>query len=131
MTEGTGFVPEQNAPPETGSLTPPAQGEQISGPGYVPPDTDTPETSTAAQPSVPAGYVDATIVQGMIEQALARQTAQHAEDMQNLRKSLVPGAPSPVPEHAAGVGLRVHDTWSLFEQELARLGNHPDQKVDA
>lgn len=32
-----------------------------------------------------------------------------------------------IPEHAAGVGTDVAETWSQYEQELASVGEHPDQ----
>jgi hypothetical protein len=68
-------------------------------------------------------------VQAMIDAALAKQQEQHERDLTNLRESISASAePSTVTAHAGGIGTAIHDTWSLAEQELSRLGKHPDQK---
>lgn len=35
-----------------------------------------------------------------------------------------------VPDHAAGVGQEIAETWSQYDQELATRGEHPDQEPD-
>jgi hypothetical protein len=32
-----------------------------------------------------------------------------------------------IPENAAGIGTEVAETWSQYDQELANMGEHPDQ----
>lgn len=34
---------------------------------------------------------------------------------------------STIPEHGAGVGTSVAETWSAYDQALAFAGEHPDQ----
>lgn len=68
-------------------------------------------------------------VQAMIEAALAKSEEKHAEDLDALRQSLTNTPTSAVPEHGGGVGTKIHQTWSMFEQELSRLGQHPDQQT--
>lgn len=68
-------------------------------------------------------------VQRMIDAALQKQKEQHDQDLQDLRESLNTNPEiAPVAAHAGGVGTRIHDTWSMHEQELSRAGNHPDQQ---
>jgi hypothetical protein len=73
-------------------------------------------------------------VQAAIDAAVA-QMAQQYEDRikalenenETLRGSQL--APSPITEHAGGVGTSIAPTWSQYEQELARYGAHPDQSA--
>lgn len=56
--------------------------------------------------------------------------AQHVAEMDALRKALAGALPtSTVPEHAGGIGTEVAQTWSLWDQTLAKLGKHPLQLV--
>jgi hypothetical protein len=35
-----------------------------------------------------------------------------------------------IPDHAAGVGQEIEETWSQYDQELAAKGEHPFQEPD-
>ncbi len=75
-------------------------------------------------------------VQRMIDEALSRDRTQrqqeiddlrssHAQEMENLRASLAGTGPASfVPAHSAGPGTETAATWSLYEQELARVAGH-------
>jgi hypothetical protein len=39
--------------------------------------------------------------------------------------------PAGVPAHAGGPGTDIQPTWSQYEQEIARAGEHPLQKEQA
>lgn len=67
-------------------------------------------------------------VQAMIDEALTKSEEKHTEELDALRQSLTNTPSSAVPDHGGGVGTKIHDTWSMFEQELARAGNHPAQQ---
>jgi hypothetical protein len=58
-----------------------------------------------------------------------RTTEQRIADLElqlAQSRAAVPG--STLPEHSAGVGLDVAETWSQQDQELAYMGDHPDQE---
>src|SRR5205807_1996264 len=74
----------------------------------------------------PTGSMDASTVQQMIDQALARQQETHDQELATLRGQI--GAAQTgtravtgdvlIPLHAGGPGERVHETWSQHDQEL-------------
>lgn len=35
-----------------------------------------------------------------------------------------------IPEHGAGVGTEIAETWSAYDQSLATAGEHPDQEPE-
>jgi hypothetical protein len=81
----------------------------------------------------PTGSLDEATVQRMIDQALQRQQQKHDAEIDQLRGQLTAArAALPatlVPEHGGGIGVdTIADTWSLYDQELARHGVHPDQR---
>lgn len=88
------------------------------------------DTTAPASP----GYLSEEIVQSMIDQALSRQAKSYEDQVASLTAQLSTAqeaAKAPVltrvPEHAGGIGHEIRKTWSLMEQELSRLGRHPDQ----
>lgn len=62
-----------------------------------------------------------------VEEKLAREREAHKTEMAALQANLsalaasVAGSvPTLIREHGAGIGTAIHETWSQFEQELAR-----------
>lgn len=54
--------------------------------------------------------------------------ATQVRDLQNTIAAMRAGAPlSLIPEHSAGLGDGVAETWSQYDQEMALAGEHPDQ----
>lgn len=89
------------------------------------------ETPPIEEPTA-TGTLDESVVQRMIDQALARQAEQHRHEMDLLRGQLATArAALPatlIPEHAGGVGVdAIAETWSQYDQDLARRGEHPHQ----
>jgi hypothetical protein len=57
-----------------------------------------------------------------------RTTEQRISDLELQLAQTRAGLPlGTIPEHAAGVGTEIADTWSQHDQELATMGEHPDQ----
>jgi hypothetical protein len=94
---------------------------------------------TDVQPEAPAFSLDQ--IQAMIAQAIAENTAaieeRHQAEIIGLQDQLNSQAKqlsglgtSTIADHSAGVGTNVHETWSQFEQELARIGQHPLQLAE-
>lgn len=89
----------------------------------------------------PAGYIDASTVQAMIDQAIARKDEQHAAEIADISTRLTAAEAAAeaanarvaglittqVPAHAGGPGIVIADTWSQWDQELAARGEHPLQ----
>lgn len=81
-------------------------------------------------PQVNPTGLSAEQVQQMIDAQLAKIQAQHKDEMVALQSQLeamtaamaTRGVVSLVPTHGAGPGLEVAETWSQWEQEIARTG---------
>lgn len=57
-----------------------------------------------------------------------RTTDQRIADLELQLAQTRAGTPlGTIPEHGAGVGTDVAPTWSQYDQELATVGEHPDQ----
>lgn len=57
-----------------------------------------------------------------------RTTDQRIADLELQLAQTRAGLPlGTIPDHAAGIGQEVEETWSQADQELARIGEHPDQ----
>lgn len=57
-----------------------------------------------------------------VESTKSSLAEQHQQEMDALRQQIAGGAVvSPTPEHGAGHGLSIAETWSLAEQTAARL----------
>lgn len=93
----------------------------------APPETGVSPEVVAAQTDQPTGTgLSEEQVQQLIDQALDRQAAQFREQQAAATRDIT-GA-IPLPEHAGGIGQKIAETWSLFEQQLAQAGKHPDQQ---
>ncbi len=77
-----------------------------------------------------SGFTAADI-EAMIAEQIAKRDAEHKAQINALQSRLDEalkanvrrGEPQThVPRHAGGIGTDIADTWSLFEQELARSG---------
>lgn len=99
----------------------PAQPDQTAA---TLPQQDTPSILTSEMKAA----IDAAVAE-----ASARYETQLAEQKSHFEQQLAAmsaaAVPSPVTEHAAGVGLNVYPTWSQYDQELSRAGYHPDQEL--
>lgn len=91
-----------------------------------PPATGVSDEVAAAHAGGPTGGITPEQVQEMIDQALERQAAQFRQEQAATVRDITGGIP--LPDHAAGVGQTVAETWSLHDQQLAAAGNHPDQQ---
>jgi hypothetical protein len=57
-----------------------------------------------------------------------RTTDQRIADLELQLATTRAGLPlGTIPDHAAGVGQDTAETWSQYDQELASVGEHPDQ----
>lgn len=67
--------------------------------------------------------------QGKAEQPKqARTQEQRIADLELQLASVKATTPlGTIPDHAAGVGQEIAETWSQADQELATRGEHPDQ----
>jgi len=74
----------------------------------------------AAQEATPSGSITAAQAQAMIDQALARQAEAHNEAIRQMASSLRGSVVTFVPYHAGGPGTEIAETWSQWEQTLAR-----------
>lgn len=62
----------------------------------------------------------------------ARTTEQRLADLELQLAQSRAGLPGgTIPDHGAGVGQEVYETWSQYDQELAAAGIHPDQEPEA
>jgi hypothetical protein len=53
--------------------------------------------------------------------------AARIRDLENTLAATKAGIPTNlIPEHGAGPGTEVNETWSAYEQELAQQGNLPE-----
>lgn len=57
-----------------------------------------------------------------------RSTDQRIADLELQLAQTRAGTPlGTIPDHAAGVGQDMAETWSQYDQEMASIGEHPDQ----
>jgi hypothetical protein len=66
------------------------------------------------------GTVSVEQVQGLINAALAEQAEAHNKTLQALAASMRGSVASLVPEHSGGEGTEIAETWSAYEQGLAK-----------
>jgi hypothetical protein len=59
------------------------------------------------------------------DKALAQRVADLELQLAQSRAGTPTGS---IPDHGAGIGDDVAETWSLFDQGLAAAGEHPDQE---
>jgi hypothetical protein len=60
-----------------------------------------------------------------------RSQEQRIADLETQLASVRATSPlGTIPDHAAGVGQDISETWSQADQELARVGQHPLQEPD-
>lgn len=60
-----------------------------------------------------------------------RTQEQRIADLELQLASTRAGLPlGTIPDHGGGVGQEIEDTWSQYDQELARSGNHPFQEPE-
>jgi hypothetical protein len=67
-----------------------------------------------------SGSITADQVQGIVNEALARQTEAHQQELQTLMASLRGSVVTYIPEHAGGPGTEIAATWSQYEQTKAQ-----------
>jgi alkylation response protein AidB-like acyl-CoA dehydrogenase len=64
-------------------------------------------------------------------QASDRDLQQRVADLElQLAQSRATAPLGTIPEHSAGVGDEVAETWGQYDQGLAYAGEHPDQNGD-
>jgi len=63
------------------------------------------------------------------EARLAASEARHQAELAQVRAASIP-VPHLIPEHGAGPGITIRDTWSQWEQELARKGEWKEPESD-
>lgn len=131
-------VPGQTPTPATG-YTPPEASFRTEG-DYIPEHAGTPEHGIPAEQvygDKPPSAISADLFQQMIDQAVKRATGDLQRELDDMREQLKakPGtaigtADHIIPQHAAGIGAAVHETWSYLDQTLASLGKHPLQLAE-
>ena len=84
------------------------------------------EIQDAIQEAITKGLADAKLAH---DREMADMRLAHQTEMDALRVSLSGVQPSPVPMHSGGPGTQILQTWSLYDQQLAVLGEHPMQLV--
>lgn len=75
--------------------------------------------SASSQTGPTQEQIDAQI-NDAINRALEQQNAKHQEEMDRLLASMRGSVITLVPDHSAGPGTEVAETWSQFEQEQSR-----------
>lgn len=65
-------------------------------------------------------------LEAYVRQVMAQERASHAAEvnavktqLEAMQKSMAGTVPVLIPEHGGGVGVAIHTTWSMYEQQQA------------